>query len=580
MNNIPSKYLFLFLLTCLTAFGQERIQGHYDSKSKFFLPSQHNYWISEFKNGFGKISKDGYYGIIDSTGTLILPIQFDEVYITPGGLYSTLSNHKYAFDKKGNLNPNDFFGVHVTNDSFMYVPEYDQYALDYYGKQYAEGLFKMDYYRNDKGQQSLIYFDSFGKIIINKPNYTKGNSFSEGLACVFDATHWGFINKNGQEVITPQFDYPSNFSKGVANVCKNKKYGLIDSNGNTLIPFEYDYLSSVSDELIIAKKNGKCGYLTTTGKVAIDFIYEDGNLFHNGVARVKKKDQWITIDSTNTISEHYPYPYDDDGYRLHTIEDKTVYENKLGDILFEVHSNQLAYFRNGCCKIKINDKYGYIDRLGKVIIEPIYEVAKDFEFGKALVLRNRKWYIIDKKGNELMMIYDNDKNPEMKMILGFDYRGFMSVLGDNQKFKLINADLQQILPAEFDKINILKKAILVENNAMFGLYDWSGNQKLPLVFEQIIYFKKCYIAIQDHYINLYNTNFELLKSIYFDSIKENIGFHSNNELYLYRFKNKLGYINLNNFSVSSPKYDEIRYDDKAQRFQVLEKGQYHYLEKL
>ncbi|MEC4049104.1 WG repeat-containing protein [Flavobacterium sp. SUN046] len=577
---MPQKYLFLFLLSYLSSLGQEKIDGYYDSKSKFYIPSHHDYWISEFKQGFGKIAKEGYYGIIDTTGTLILPIQYDDVYITSDGLYSMLSNQKYAFDKKGNNNPNDFFGTHVNNDSFMYVPEYEQYELNYYGKQYSEGLFKMDNYRDDKGQLSLIYFDSYGKIILSNPNYTRGNAFSEGLACVYDSKLWGFINKKGQEVIALQYDHASNFKDGVANVCKNKKYGLIDTHGKTIIPFEYDYLSPVFDGLIIAKKNGKCGYLTPSGKVAIEIMYEDGNIFSNGFARVKKNGQWITIDTSNNTSDQYSYPFDEDGYRLHTIEDKTIYENKLGETLFEINSNKLSYFKNGLCKIKINNKYGFIDRLGKIIIEPIYEVAKDFEFGKALVLRNHIWYIIDKKGTELMIIYDNNNSPEMKLILGFDYRGFMNIKCDNEKYKLINTDLKEIIPCGYDQIKVLKKVIYVEKDAKVGLFDWSGNATLPLVFEQIFYYKKCYIAIQDHYINLYNTNFELLKSIYFDSIKDNIGFHSNDMMYLFRFKNKLGYINLNNFDVAMPKYDEIKFDDKAQRFQVLENGKYHYLSKL
>ncbi|MEJ1933162.1 WG repeat-containing protein, partial [Nostoc sp. NIES-2111] len=56
--------------------------------------------------------------------------------------------------------------------------------------------------------------------------------FSEGLASVkTESGKWGFINRQGNIVIKPQFDEVSNFSFGLARVRIGKKYGYIDKYG-------------------------------------------------------------------------------------------------------------------------------------------------------------------------------------------------------------------------------------------------------------------------------------------------------------------------------------------------------------
>ncbi|MBT0831658.1 WG repeat-containing protein [Campylobacter lari] len=61
-------------------------------------------------------------------------------------------------------------------------------------------------------------------------------------------TKWGFIDKNGDFIIKPQFDYIGNFKKGLAIVgyginlfdCNAEKYGFIKENGKILIDIQFD----------------------------------------------------------------------------------------------------------------------------------------------------------------------------------------------------------------------------------------------------------------------------------------------------------------------------------------------------
>ena len=59
--------------------------------------------------------------------------------------------------------------------------------------------------------------------------------FHEGLARVKKNGKYGYINKEGEEVIKCQYDDASNFHEGLAAVKKNEKKYYIDNLGNELV---------------------------------------------------------------------------------------------------------------------------------------------------------------------------------------------------------------------------------------------------------------------------------------------------------------------------------------------------------
>ncbi|ECR3642583.1 WG repeat-containing protein, partial [Campylobacter coli] len=65
-------------------------------------------------------------------------------------------------------------------------------------------------------------------------------SFWEGLAGVKLNGKWGFIDKNGEFAIKPNFDDAWYFREGLAKVGLNGKYGLIDKSGKIVIEPIFD----------------------------------------------------------------------------------------------------------------------------------------------------------------------------------------------------------------------------------------------------------------------------------------------------------------------------------------------------
>lgn len=81
------------------------------------------------------------------------------------------------------------------------------------------------------------YINTKGKIIIDTNlNYNKVGGFKEGMAIVqkeiinpdhINTMYYGFIDKNGKEIISPKYDYAEDFQNGRAVVGRY----LVDENG-------------------------------------------------------------------------------------------------------------------------------------------------------------------------------------------------------------------------------------------------------------------------------------------------------------------------------------------------------------
>ena len=63
-----------------------------------------------------------------------------------------------------------------------------------------------------------------------------------------DSGKWGYIDKTGNFVINPQFDYfATPFAEGLATVSVNNKLGYIDKSGNCVIKPQFDDCNAFTD---------------------------------------------------------------------------------------------------------------------------------------------------------------------------------------------------------------------------------------------------------------------------------------------------------------------------------------------
>lgn len=149
---------------------------------------------------------------------------------------------------------------------------------------------------------------------------------------------WGYIDKSGEMVITPQFHDAWDFHEGLASVKIEWARGYIDKNGTMVIEPQFQYAGPFENGKALVQLDGLWGYIRPDGSCAETPHEVEGNP--------------IACPPPSSSPE-LPPEY--------------------------VYSEGLAAAMKG-------KKYGYIDEEGKFEIKPQFVQAKPFREGLAAVL--------------------------------------------------------------------------------------------------------------------------------------------------------------------------------------------------
>lgn len=218
-------------------------------------------------------------------------------------------------------------------------------------------------------------------------------SFSEGLAAVRSGKKWGYIDKTGKFVIAPRFDYAQGFTDGRAIVLVGEKHGVIDRTG-TLLGRLYDFSAWEFSEGLLAVQLGDLwGFIDASGKYVIPLQFHNALSFSEGLAAVEasaEKNRWGFVDH----------------------QGKFVIEPRFGDA---------GFFGEGLAPVEVDFRYGYIDKEGKTAIKPQFDHAYQFTEGLACVKNvEQKYGFIDKSGKTVI---------EPKYDLSFPFHAGLAAVG-------------------------------------------------------------------------------------------------------------------------------------------------------
>lgn len=227
--------------------------------------------------------------------------------------------------------------------------------------------------QNDKNG----YINRQGEIVI-QPQFEVTFPFSEGLAVVcISREKCGYIDETGKFVINPQFKHAYRFSEGLAAVVTEDKLGYIDKTGKYIInpqfavsggPPRANSFSTFSEGLALVKVGEKFGFVDKTGKIVINPQFESAMPFFDGLAATKTGDKWGFVD-------------------------------KEGKIVINPQFEDVQPFINGLAAVMVGKQYGYIDKSGKILINPQFDLVMPFsDEGFAAVALNQKMGLIDREG--------------------------------------------------------------------------------------------------------------------------------------------------------------------------------------
>ena len=105
---------------------------------------------------------------------------------------------------------------------------------------------------DDHEKHQIIRIENGKQILLNTYDDIEHGE-EDGTFAVQKNGLWGFIDTNGKEIITPQYEDYDSFNDGIAIVRKNRKRGYINKLGQNITPLKYWHCHYFYGDIAVAK---------------------------------------------------------------------------------------------------------------------------------------------------------------------------------------------------------------------------------------------------------------------------------------------------------------------------------------
>lgn len=371
--------------------------------------------------------------------------------------------------------------------------------------------------------------DTLGQLLVDL-KYDELGVFKEERLAVRKGNNWGYVSKNGVEVIFPKFQKVASFSEGLAAVKYQRKWVFIDKNGAVKLDNNYKAIGNFEQGKAWVKTADGVGFIDANGSTVIPFEYSQAFDFKNGIARVVKDGKYGLIDEAGDYVLKPKFTnitaFDEAGLAIARYGNRvTRYGvlNQVGQLITTQNYRKIFPFKEGRALVKHQHGYGFIDKKGQLVIEGNYSKAASFSEGRAMVQRENRCGFIDLAGRE-------------------------------------------IIPLTYSKCLDFEegKAIVYEGLKKGGLIDLSGREIIEPSINRLEDFKEGRGLVRANYQSYYIGEDGSWKDGYFEKAG---GYQYG--IAAVRKGGKWGIINRNGLNLISNKYDEITtFDDGFAKVQL------------
>lgn len=322
------------------------------------------------------------YGFINVEGKVVIRPQFEKVYKFSEGL-------AWASIQKGNELLAGFINE---AGEWAIEPSFSGLGLGVLETiHFAEGFAPVQA-TNGAGSKKMLFINKKGDPITDAI-YDHAYPFSEGRALVVRDGLCGYIDHTGAEVIKCLYGKSSfwmgrnsSFSEGLALVRFSKEAGFdenkegnlgyINKEGDTVIEPQFIHANAFSEGFSLVKNPGyfeEYFFINRKGEATFERTTQISTYFEEGLADM----------------------YDEDSASMGFID-------ATGEWVIPPQFTQTLRFSQGLAAVKsespVLSKTGYIDRSGEVVIPGRFDTALSFENGLAMVEEDGKKGYINKSG--------------------------------------------------------------------------------------------------------------------------------------------------------------------------------------
>lgn len=436
--------------------------GFMDTTGQIVIAPKYSY-VEDFNKGAAKVIKDNKWGLITKEGKEAIPCKYDGVEFIPGV-------------------ENKMVKVYVRQPKFGMI-------------------------------------DTLGQLRVSAI-YDEIAWFTENTLAVKRNGFWGFVNKDGVEIIPCRYKMVKPFSEGLAAVQMVNKWGYINKEGKRIIEYKFKKAGSFNQNLALIEKENELIFIDAEQNVVIKADFDKAYDFHKGRARIVKNSQYGLIDTMGNyiLKPKYTHISPFNKYGLAVVRyqknGRPAYGviNLKGEKISRQDFFKVKEFSEGLAVVQDKNGYGYIDTTGRLVISCRYSKADAFNQGMAAVTYDGKCGYITIQG---------------KTAIGFKFQRCEN----------------------FDQ----GRAVVYKGVRRAGLIDLDGNYLIKPGLDRLLKFKEGRGLMRD-------------KKYRFYYITENAGTYSgyfqkarafSHGVAVVQIDNKWGIINQRGIALVPPKYDKI-----------------------
>lgn len=122
------------------------------------------------------------------------------------------------------------------------------------------------------------------------------SDYTEGIAITQKGGKFGLVNKQGFELIMPQYDEIRPMQNGFAAVRQHNDWMFVNKQGQRLGSLRFDWAANFHNGLAAVQSEGKWSFINEQGFLIAPFQYDRVGNFEKGTAPVKLGHDWFYIN--------------------------------------------------------------------------------------------------------------------------------------------------------------------------------------------------------------------------------------------------------------------------------------------
>ena len=350
-----------------------------------------------------------------------------------------------------------------------------------------DGEFYYAMMMNENRKQWTI-LDTF-QIKRNKYDYDVVKPQQNRMFAVKRNGYWGFIVRNGYEIIPCKYDSVGKFVVNDVVARIGGKEGILSISGRWSVKLRKAKIELLSPLYFLSREEGK----TNLEKVSGGLVYSTDNTlkFINGVLWEYRKDSTIVkmnlqgkvisapYSFSSSIYEGTKYIYDD-WIAVKLNEKFGFFDTKMGILRIANRYEDVGSANIGdLITIKILGKWGAINRNEDIVVQPNYDSIYTFDDGMMITRTNDRYGLINEKGRiilrnryELIQRQENGRY----------------ITKEDDKYGLIDKDGKVIITHKYDSLQDTSNGyVIISVGEKFGVVTLDGLNTVPQVYDNVRY---------------------------------------------------------------------------------------------